>query len=70
MACLPIGHPALHDMPTLSVLHTIKVGLMLNSHSLDYSYSVSSYINKNVTIAKLYKLIQIDKGNVKERTEF
>ena len=53
-------------MPTLTALYTIKVGLMLNSLSLEYWYSVNSYINKNVTIAKLYKLIQIDIWNVKE----
>ena len=43
---------------------------MLNSHSLEYWYSVNSYTNKNVTIAKLYKLNQIDKGNVKECPKF
>ena len=48
-------------MPTLTAAHTKKLGLMLNSLSLEYWYSVNSYINNNVTIAKLYKLIQIDK---------
>ena len=43
---------------------------MLNSLCLENWYSVNSYITKNVTIAKLYKLIQIDKCNGEECRKF